>query len=335
MGCAIPCDHDSGLSGAEHERTPSDGCEHRRELEVVVAHVVSRDLVVPRDRPARRHRDERVRVQGGPRERPAVRVLLRAAVGVGVRDAPVDRARCDARRIPRAAASGLARHPPRSPDRRESPAHLPGRRRERVERAAAVRGDPDRADVDRAVRHLGRDVDVALGRPLEQSRPEELPVGRRERERRGVGCAVHASTVHDDAVRAGRLVEEPMVPAHRPGLQVEREDVALHVLDVHDAVCHDGRRGEHARGAGRGAEAEAPRHAQRLRRWRDRCRSLRSARVEDRSRFASGQSPPPAADATPDVPMTSASAASSGTWRRQNLCSGCVFSILVRTLSRP
>ena len=239
-------------------------------------------------------------------------------------------ARRDARRIPRATAAGLTRHPPRSPDRRESPARLPGRRRERVERAAAVRGDPERADVDRAVRHLGRNVDVALGRRLEQSRPEELPGGRRERERRGVGCAVDrprsTTTPFGPAVSSKNRWSQRTAPVFRSSAKT-----LLSMSWTYTTPCATTGVAVNTPEAPAGAP-KRKRHATRSVCTLARSMPLvRSARVEDRSRFASGQSPPPAADATPDVPMTSASAASSGRWRRQNLCSGCVFSILVRT----
>jgi hypothetical protein len=126
-----------------------------------------------------------------------------------------------------------------------------------------VRRRPDRADIDAAVRSLGRHIDIALMRCHEQATPEQATGPRRERECRGIGRPVHTTTVDDHAVRAGIRVGESMPPAQRPRLQIEREDVALHVLYEHDACGHHGRRREDAGVPWRSAEAEAPRDVER------------------------------------------------------------------------
>ena len=135
--------------------------EDRRQLEVVVADVVRRHLVVPeRARPLRAVEGEQ---RVGVERRPGVGARRSGARGCRRRGTG---SRCPSRRSRRrrSACTRRRRRRPRSGtatalDRREPPAHRPGRGVERVEGAAAVGRKADRARVDDAVRDLRRDVD--------------------------------------------------------------------------------------------------------------------------------------------------------------------------------
>src|SRR5581483_2374572 len=100
--------------------------------------------------------------------------------------------------------------PPLALDRVEAPEQAAVRRGEGVQRAASVRRLADRAQVDGAVRDLGRQVDEALRRADEDALPEQSPGAGREREGDAVGRAVDSVARDGDAVRAGIRRAEPV-----------------------------------------------------------------------------------------------------------------------------
>ena len=188
-GRAVPRDHEPGLAGAENAIAGND----RTRLEVVVADVVRRHLVVP-EQPAgaRVEHEQRVRVRDRPRECGSVRPLRGAAPRRRIRVARVEVPVCvDGDRVPHSAAAGLERMPPRVLDRHELPADRAGRPVERVDRAAAGWGVPHRAEENEPSPGNGCDVDKLLRRAREMTVPELATSGCVERECVGVGCAVN------------------------------------------------------------------------------------------------------------------------------------------------
>src|SRR5579885_793839 len=140
VGDPIPREHKAGLAAADHERWRASAVhQNGRELEVVVAYVVGSDLVEPAQRSGVSVGDDlRVGVERGAPEGAPVRALPRPAVRVGIGSTPIDETACDARRVPRAAPSGLALERPVPLDGREPPTDLSGRGVEGVEEPLAA-----------------------------------------------------------------------------------------------------------------------------------------------------------------------------------------------------
>ena len=88
--------------------------------------------------------------------------------------------------------------------------------------------------------------------------PEKPPRRRVEREGAIVGRAVDAVAGDRQPVRAGVVRVEEVLPANDARLEVEREDVALHVLHVDDSAGDDRCRGENARLVRSGGNPEPP-----------------------------------------------------------------------------
>ena len=202
---------------------------------------------------------QRVGVGDRAGEGGAVRPARGAAPGRRVCSARVQAAeRVDRDRVPDPAAAGLERERPRMLDRLELPAHRAGLRVECVDRPAPERHVADRAREHEAPPRQRRDVDELLGRARQVAAPELLAGGGGERERVGVGRAVHAPVGECEPVRPVVARVVAMRPAHGSGRSVEREDVALQVLDVDRVAVGDRGRREEPREARRRSEAEAP-----------------------------------------------------------------------------
>ena len=90
---SIPREHPPALAAADHDVLARHVREDRRQRQVVVAHVVARDLVEPAEPPvARIEREQRVGVQVAAGVRTAVRQRRRPAPRQRVRGAGVERA---------------------------------------------------------------------------------------------------------------------------------------------------------------------------------------------------------------------------------------------------
>ena len=261
---AIPGDDATGLARAEDELAPAQRGEDRRGLEVVVAHVVARHLVVPEQLAARPGQDDqRVGVERGPGEGGAVRQLLRAAPRPRVGDAGVDvAALVHADRVPEAAAAGLRRRPGLL-DRFEAPDGLTRAGRQRVERPPPARREALRAHIDAAAVDNRGNADELLVRADEQVRPEPAAGARIEGERRRIRGGVDGRADDREAVGAVVRRSQRDLPARAARTHVQGVDARGRVLDV------DGIPPQHRVG-GDGAEAgaapwiqgEAPAHPQ-------------------------------------------------------------------------
>ena len=305
---AVPRDHASALPRADDAVAGED----RRRLEVVVAHVVRRHLVVPEQPAAARvEHDERVGVERATGERAAVRQL--AATRPTARDSPC-RGTGARRRRPRPGTRCRRRPPPSAcahgslivSNFQRTVARL---RVERIGGAAAARRVADGADQDEALPEDRRDVDELLRRAREMPPPQLASRLRVEGERVGVGLAVDAAVAEREPVRP--VVAEPVapLPAQRAARAVEREDVAAQILDVHGVAGDDRRRREDARDscAARGTGSASARADSRRCRSRSSSRRLRACRRDPRSAAASPRRsrwpPHPAArHATPPLP---------------------------------
>jgi hypothetical protein len=257
---AVPSDHEAGLSRADHAASHDD----RRCLEVVVADVVRRHLVVPQQAArARVEHEQRIRVSNGTGERAPVGQLGCAAPWRRVRVAAVEPSlRVDRDRIPQPAAAGLPRKAPGTLDRDELPAHAAGRGVECVDRSATRRRIADRAEVHEALPQNRGHVDQLLAAAREMQPPQLAPRLGVEGERFGVRRSVDAVVDDREPVRA--VVERVVAPrpAKRSGRAVQREDVAAQVLGVNRVRVDDRGRREDAREARLCVEVEPPAHVQ-------------------------------------------------------------------------
>ena len=205
---------------APKTRTADDD---RRGLEVVVAHVVLRHLVVPEELPGGRgQREQGVGVGDWARIHAAVRSHRRAAPGPGIRDSEVEAAvRRDRGRVPRATAAGGGKLPWIA-DRLEAPADLPRALVERIQRAAPARREADGRGEDEAARGERGDVDELLVAVRQLAGPQLAAGPCVERERARVACAENPSARVREAVRPVVRSLNEVVPAGRPVAKIER-----------------------------------------------------------------------------------------------------------------
>ena len=212
-GQPVPRDDAPRLAGAEDATADDD----RRGLEVVVAHVVLRHLVVPEELPGGRgQREQGVGVGDRARIHAAVRSHRRAAPGPGIRDPEVEAAvRRDRGRVPRATAAGGGKLPWIA-DRLEAPADLSRALVERIQRAAPARREADGRGEDEAARGERGDVDELLVAVRQLAGPQLAAGPCVECERARVACAENPSARVREAVRPVVRSLDEVVPAGLP-----------------------------------------------------------------------------------------------------------------------
>ena len=234
--------------------------EDRRGREVIVSDVVRCCLPVPLERSGGAvEGEQRVRVQGPPAVRSPVGQCRRPSPRDRVRGAEVHLAvRTDRRGPPGAAARRLAGDGPVPGDGVELPAHAARGRVERIQDTLPARKQADRARVDEAVRELRGDVDRLVRRAHEPSAPEHLAGRLVQGEGGPAGIAVDPPVAGREPVRAAAHLAHARPPDEPARLRVEREDVAVEILDVHPPAEHDRRRGEHTRRGLIAGEPEPP-----------------------------------------------------------------------------
>ncbi len=276
---------------------PADAREDRRQLEVVVADVVRGHLVVPEQaaRPRRRGRAASPCRAPGPGTRRRSGALGEPPQGVGFAVPAVDAARRRSRRgYHEPAAAGLERERATAPRScRTSSAPRPSPRRARRAPRARSACSPTVLRYTRPVRHGSgaMSTNCSVGAHRGPCARAACPVGRREREarrspsRRRRGRRRAARPFGPAFARA-----EAVRPAERAGRTVEREDVALHVLDVDESPSATGVEVKTPEGLG-----SAVRRKRQTGRRRPTVRSViddpAAARVPSRSPFGRGQAP--------------------------------------------